>query len=240
MKKSRPVVSVIIPVFNCERFLAEAVESALAQTYRPIEIIVVDDGSTDRSGDVAKGFQDRGVRYYYQPNSGAGAARNKGTNLARGSYIAFLDHDDIWLPDKLTLQMAAFDDDPGLDMIFGLVSQFYYSESDEPPDTTGEPEGGLLRGYYPSAMLIKRESFIHVGPFATHWRVGEFVDWFAKATETGLRSHVVPEVVTRRRIHTTNVGIRERGSQTDYVRILKQALDRRREKSVPTAPQRPH
>jgi len=227
------LVSVIIPVFNGERFLAEAVESALAQTYRPIEIIVVDDGSTDGSGDVAKGFKDRGVRYYYQPNSGIGAARNKGTSLAAGSYFAFLDHDDVWLPDKLTLQMAAFDENPELDMVFGLVSQFYDFESDEPPNTTGEPEGGLLRGYYPSAMLIKRESFGRVGPFATDWQVGEFVDWYAKSAEKGLKSHMIPKLVTKRRIHATNVGIRERESQGDYLRILKQALDRRREKSLP-------
>ncbi|MDV2504691.1 MAG: glycosyltransferase family A protein, partial [bacterium] len=151
MTDSSRLVSVIIPAYNCEDFLAEAIASALAQTYLPVEIIVVDDGSTDRSGDVANSFKNPEVRYFYQPNSGAGAARNQGTNLARGSYFAFLDADDVWLPDKLTLQMAAFDDDPGLDIVFGLVSQFYDSESDEPPNTTGEPEGGLLRGYYPSA-----------------------------------------------------------------------------------------
>ncbi len=230
MTDSSRLVSVIIPVFNGEGFLGEVIASALSQTYRPIEIVVVDDGSTDRSGDVARGFNDPGVRYFYQPNSGAGAARNQGTNLARGSYFAFLDHDDIWLPDKLTLQMAAFDDDPELDIVFGLVSQFYDFESDEPPNTTGEPEGGLLRGCYPSAMLIKRESFGRVGPFATDWQVGEFVDWYAKAAEKGLKSHMLPKLVTKRRIHSANTVIQHRDSQGDYVRILKQALDRRREK----------
>ncbi|MDV2503194.1 MAG: hypothetical protein RX318_04530, partial [bacterium] len=97
--------------------------------------------------------------------------------------------------------------------------------------TTGEPEGGLLRGYYPSAMLIKRESFSRVGPFATHWQVGEFVDWYAKAAEKGLKSHMLPKLVTKRRIHSANTVIQHRDSQGDYVRILKQALDRRREKS---------
>ena len=232
MENSR-LVSVIIPVFNGEGFLGEAIESLLAQTYRPVEIIVVDDGSTDRSGDVAKGFKDSGVRYCYQPNSGIGAARNKGASLAAGSYFAFLDADDVWLPDKLTLQMAVFEDDPGLDMVFGLVSEYYDSISYERLESEEDREGRTLAGYIAGSLVIKRESFIHVGPFATHWRVGEFVDWFAKATETGLSNHVVPEVVMRRRIHTTNVGIRERESQGDYVRILKQALDRRREKGLP-------
>jgi glycosyltransferase involved in cell wall biosynthesis len=239
MEKSRPVVSVIIPVYNGEEYLAEAIESVLAQTYRPVEIIVVDDGSTDKSGDVAKGFQDRGVRYFFQPNSGIGAARNQGTNLARGSYFAFLDADDVWLPDKLTLQMTAFGEDPGLDMVFGQVSEYYDSSSDAQLITMAADDGKILAGYFAGTLVIKRKSFSRVGPFATQWRVGEFVDWFAKATETGLRNHLIPEVVMRRRIHSTNVGIRERGSQVDYIRILKQALDRRREKSVPTSLQRP-
>lgn len=230
MTDSSRLVSVIIPVYNCEDFLAEAIASALAQTYLPVEIIVVDDGSTDRSGDVAKVFKDSGVRCCYQPNSGIGAARNKGTSLAAGSYFAFLDADDVWLPDKLTLQMAAFDDDPGLDMVFGQVSQFYDSRSDSNLKTQGEHEERIMSGYFAGTLVIRRESYSRAGPFATHWRVGEFLDWFAKATETGLSNHVVPEVVIRRRIHTTNIGIRERQSQVDYVRILKQALDRRREK----------
>lgn len=232
MTENSRLVSVIIPVFNGEGFLGEAIASALSQTYRPIEIVVVDDGSTDRSGDVAKGFGQPEVRYYYQPNSGIGAARNQGTNLARGSYFAFLDHDDIWLPDKLTLQMAAFDDDPGLDMIFGLVSEYYDSKFYERLESEEDREGRTLAGYIAGSLVIKRESFIHVGPFATHWRLGEFVDWYAKAAEKGLKSHMLPKLVTKRRIHTTNVGIRERESQGDYVRILKQALDRRREKGL--------
>lgn len=231
MTDSSRLVSVIIPAYNCEDFLAEAIESVLAQTYLPVEIIVVDDGSTDRSGDVAKGFKDSGVRYFYQPNSGAGAARNQGTNLARGSYFAFLDADDVWLPDKLTLQMAAFDDDPGLDMVFGQVSQFYDSGSDSHLKTQGEHEERIMSGYFAGTLVIKRESFIHVGPFATHWRVGEFVDWYAKAAEKGLKSHMLPKLVTKRRIHSANTVIQHRDSQGDYVRILKQALDRRREKS---------
>jgi glycosyltransferase involved in cell wall biosynthesis len=240
MTESSRLVSVIIPVFNCERFVAEAVESALAQTYRPIEIIVVDDGSTDGSGDVAKSFKDQEVRYFHQPNNGVGAARNQGTNLAQGSYFAFLDHDDVWLPDKLTLQMATFDDNPGLDIVFGLVSQFYDSSSDVDLKTREGPGERIMQGYFAGTMVIKRESFFRVGPFATHWHVGEFVDWFARAIETGLNSLMLPELVTKRRIHSDNTVIRQRDSYGDYVRILKQALDRRREKGVPTAPQRPN
>lgn len=224
------LVSVIIPVLNCEQYLAQAIESVLAQTYHPVEIVVVDDGSTDKSGEVAKGFASPEVRYVYQPNSGIGAARNTGTKLAQGSFLAFLDADDFWLPDKLYLQMAFFDEDDNLDMVFGQVSEYYDPQGETDADTEPGHDGRVLPGYSPVTLVIKKGSFFRVGPFATHWRVGEFVDWYAKATEEGLKSHMLPKVVARRRIHSDNIGIRERRSQGDYARILKQALDRRRQK----------
>jgi glycosyltransferase involved in cell wall biosynthesis len=230
--QNRLLVSTIIPVYNGERYLAQAIESVLAQTYRPVEIIVVDDGSTDSSADVAKRFADSQVQYFYQTNSGPGAARNQGVNLARGDFFAFLDADDVWLADKLTLQMAAFASNPELDMVFGRVRQFYSPELGTHLEAKMDPEREIMPGYLAGAMLIKRESFFHAGPFATHWRVGEFIDWYSKAIEKGLESFMLPDLVTRRRIHTTNMGIREHRSQTDYVRILKAALDRRREKDI--------
>jgi glycosyltransferase involved in cell wall biosynthesis len=227
--QGKSLVSTVIPVYNGERYLDEAIESVLAQTHRPLEIIVVDDGSTDGSADVAKSFADSQVRYCYQPNSGQGAARNQGVNLASGSFFAFLDADDVWLTDKLALQMAAFENNPELDMVFGYISQFYSPELGAHLKEKMGREEEIMPGYFAGTMLIKRESFFRVGPFATNWRVGEFVDWYSKAVEKGLESFILPEMVTRRRIHSANMGIRERRSQTDYVRILKAALDRRRE-----------
>jgi glycosyltransferase involved in cell wall biosynthesis len=236
MMQSESLVSIIIPVFNCERYLAEAIESVLAQTYRPLEIIIVDDGSTDGSADVAKGFADPQIRYCYQPNSGQGAARNRGTNLARGSFLAFLDADDVWLTDKLALQIAALEGNPELDAVFGYVSQFHSPELGAHLETETRHSGKSMPGYLPSTMLIKRDSFFRVGPFATNWRIAEWLDWYSKAVEKGLKSLMLPKVVMKRRLHTTNIGIRERRSQTEYVRILKAALDRRREKDTQSEP----
>jgi len=235
MIDNNSLVSVIIPVYNGERYLAEAIESVSAQTYRPIEIIVVDDGSTDNSADVAKSFTNFQVRYCYQTNSGQGAARNRGVDLARGSFLAFLDADDVWLADKLTSQMMAFENNPDLDMVFGHVSQFHSPEIDVHLKAKMNREEQRMSGYFAGTMLIKRESFLRIGPFATHWRIGEFIDWYSKAMEKGLKNFILPKVVMRRRIHSANMGIRERSSQTDYVRILKAALDRRREKDNQSA-----
>ncbi len=225
---NRPLVSVIIPVYNGERYLAEAIESVLSQTYRPIEVIVVDDGSTDDSADVAQRYVPP-VRYYYQSNSGLGATQNKGINLAEGSLFAFLDADDVWVADKLTRQTSDFNANSKLDMVFGHVSQFHCPELDEHLKTKLGHDGEIMPGYSTGTMLIKRDSFFRVGLFETGWQVGDFVDWYAKAIERGLKGFMLPEVVMRRRIHGNNMGIRERKHQTDYVHILKASLDRRRE-----------
>ncbi len=101
--RNNPLVSVIIPVYNGERYLAEAIGSVLAQTYTPFELIIIDDGSSDNSSGIARSFKE--VRYYHQSNQGVAAARNAGISFAHGGFIAFLDQDDIWMHDKLSVQM---------------------------------------------------------------------------------------------------------------------------------------
>ncbi len=225
MVKNKPLVSVIIPVYNCEKYLAEAIESVLAQTYRPIEVVVVDDGSTDGSADIARRFGY--VRYYFQSHSGIGAARNRGIDLSQGRFLAFLDADDLWVEDKLARQMAILEDYPDLAIVFGHVKQFISPELDEGIEKIKCPNE-LMPGYIAGAMLIRRGAFLRVGSFEATWQVGEFIDWYLKAMERGLKSLMIPEVVLKRRLHNTNTVIREHKSQTDYIRILKASLDRRR------------
>jgi glycosyltransferase involved in cell wall biosynthesis len=109
-------VSVIIPTYNYGRYLGEAIESALKQTYPPLEVIIVDDGSTDETPQVLAAFGTR-IRSVRQVNAGVGAARNNGIGMARGEYIALLDSDDIWMPTKLELQMSRFAKDPSLGLV---------------------------------------------------------------------------------------------------------------------------
>lgn len=221
------LVSVVIPVYNGERYLAEAIESVLAQNYRPIEVIVVDDGSMDGSADVAQRFVPR-IRYNHQPQSGTGAARNQGTELAEGDFFAFLDADDRWMEDKLARQMAPLEQDPTLDMVFGHARQFYSPELEEVLKSKVKRVREIMPGYLSSAMLIRREAFFRVGPFATNWGLGVDIDWYARATERGTKALLLPEVVLARRLHDANSGILRRDAGTDRVRVLKAALDRRR------------
>ena len=216
-----PLISTIIPLFNCEKYLGAAIESILAQNYQPMQIIVVDDGSTDGSAAVARGFSQ--VEYHFQENAGVAAALNNGLSKANGEFIAFLDSDDLWTEGKLPRQLKAFADDPTLDMVMGSVEQFRETGPDTPPVSLG-----IFKGYLKIAMLVRRSAMFRVGLFDPQWKTGDFIDWYIRATELPVKSVMLPEVVAKRRIHDTNMGIRQRDVQSDYARIMKLALERRR------------
>lgn len=225
--KDEALISVIIPVFNGEKYLAAAIESVLGQTYRPIEIIVVDDGSTDGSREIAERFAAT-VHYAFQSHQGPGAARNKGVELAGGIFCAFIDADDLWVEHKLIRQMAAFKSNTEVDMVFSLMEQFHSPELYKEIASKLTGHGKILAGYSPGSLLVKRGAFLRAGPFDIQWRIGEFIAWYSMAIDKGLKSHLVPEVLARRRLHGANMTLRERTATADYVKILKASLDRRR------------
>jgi len=117
MESKQPRVSAVIPAYNAGKFLAETIESVLAQTYRNIECIVVNDGSTDNTAEIAKSFSDK-IRYFEKPNGGVSSARNFGIAEARGELIAFLDADDIWLPEKIEKQVSLYLEDESVGMVY--------------------------------------------------------------------------------------------------------------------------
>jgi glycosyltransferase involved in cell wall biosynthesis len=218
-------ISVIIPAFNAERYLAAAIASVLAQTLPPAEIIVVDDGSTDDTAAVARRWP---VRYQHKTHGGVATARNLGVELARGEWLAFLDADDLWLPDKLAGQMARFASEPDLDLLFGQVEQFH--SPDVPQHAAFLPDGNrFLDGYVAGTLLLRRDTFLRLGFFATTWEVGDFYEWYARAQDAGLKIAVLPQVVLRRRLHDDNLGLRRQdAARRDYVRVMKTILERRR------------
>ena len=230
MEQNNPLVSVVIPVFNGERYLSEAIDSVLNQSYRPIEVVILDDGSTDNTAVIAKRYLPS-IKYYYQPNGGIASALNHGIAQSEGEYLSFLDADDLWLPDKLTIQMKSFEAEPTLDMVFGHMKQFFSPDLDKELRAGIMLIDGNMPGYFKGTMLIRRESFFRVGLFDTRLHLGDFVDWYSKAIEKGLKGFMVPDVVMARRIHENNTGIKQRKFQSDYLRILKASLDRRRQQN---------
>lgn len=225
--RAQPLVSAIINVYNGERYLAEAIDSVFAQTHRPLELIVVDDGSDDGTAEVAKAYGSK-LRYVYQPRGGIGAARNRAVELAQGEYLAFLDADDRFTPDKLERQLAAFDADPELEMVFGHMNEFVSPELDSQAAARIRPPVQDVPWRMTNLMLVKRDSFFRAGLFSTELKVGVGVDWYAHAVEAGLKELVPPVLVLERRLHSANNGILQAESRGQYVHVLKAALDRRR------------
>lgn len=232
MQTNSPLVSVIVPVYNGERYLAETLESLRAQTHRPLEVIVVDDGSADGSAGIAERFAPL-VRLVRQPHAGVSAAHNRGITQARGEFLSFLDADDLWPEDKTARQIAALADRPELDMVYGQMQQFVSPELDPGLMSRKGCSDQVVPGYSKGTLLMRRESFLRVGLFDTSRRLGEFIDWYLRALDIGLRGHMLPQVLLERRIHETNTGTRERDARTDYARILKASLDRRRQGATP-------
>jgi len=230
---SGPLISCVVPVFNGERYLKEALDTILAQTYRPLEIIVADDGSTDGTAAVVAGYG-ASVRYLSQPNAGPAAARNLGLGTTRGAFVAFLDADDLWHPEKLARQMTRFAARPDLDLGVTHACNFWIPELRERAARYRDHPrmAGSLPGYSPVTLLARRTVFDAVGGFDVTLPVGEDTDWFLRAAEHAAVMELLPDVLVYRRLHHTNMGWRAlpRNSRERevFVRVIKASLDRRR------------
>jgi glycosyltransferase involved in cell wall biosynthesis len=237
---ANPLISCIVPVFNGERYLGEALDSILAQTYRPIEIIVVDDGSTDGTGELVARYGDR-IRYFRQNNEGAPTARNAGLSAARGAFVAFLDSDDLWHPDKLERQMGRFEAQPELDLCVTHLQRFWIPELEtERKRFQDHRLAEVLPGYITQTLLARRNVFDSVGNFNTSRRVGDPMDWFLRAAEQGVVMELLPDLLVYQRLHENNLSV-ELGTrrmkhhmQDAILHVLKASLDRRRSQNQTT------
>ena len=225
-----PVISCIVPVFNGERYLKEALDSIRAQTYRPLEIIVADDGSTDGTGAIVAGYGEE-VRYLFQPNAGPSSARNLGLGAAQGKFVAFLDHDDLWHPEKLARQMARFQARPDLVACVTHVRNFWSPELGEEAARSREHPrfAQAVPGYSTVTLLARRTLFETVGRFNPALQHGDSTEWFLRAAEHGVVIELLADVLTYRRLHQTNRTRRlGAASREAYLRIVKASLDRQR------------
>lgn len=226
---SAPLVSCIIPVYNGAAFLREAIESILAQSQGPLEVIVVDDGSTDATPAVAASFGDQ-VRYIRQANAGPAVARNRGIVEARGTFVAFLDADDLWRPDRLEKQMAPLLEDPSVSFSACMIQNFWTPELQADAAARANTRDGIpAAGYLSTGMVLRRAAFELVGNFDPLLGYGDSADWILRAQEAGLRDVLVPEVLVLRRIHGANMSLTHADeSRDEFLHLLKRKLDQRR------------
>ncbi|MCO5936063.1 glycosyltransferase [Mucilaginibacter sp. RB4R14] len=195
----QPLVSIIIPAYNSAKYLADAIQSALNQTWANKEIIVVDDGSTDNSLAIAKAFESENVKIFSQPNNGAGAARNKGLQEAKGNYIQYLDGDDLLSPDKIAVQLAALAHNEGRIPVCSIIhfkdndlteanapspyeESFLYDDDDPVHFITdllgGYRETGSMVAIH--AWLISREIIDSAGPWNEELTIDDDGEYFCR------------------------------------------------------------
>lgn len=228
METSHPMsatISVIIPLFNGERFIAEALASVLSQTFRPLEVLVVDDGSIDNGAQIARAVA--GVKVLQKTHTGLAATLNYGVYHAKGDLLAFLDADDRWVADKLAWQVAALVEDPALAMVFGHCRQFtQVQENDEWREIFMSRQPGVHK----SGMLIRRHTWETIGEFTEDDGKHDFLDWYARSVELGIKSRVLEPVLFERRVHDQNMGRRiAEHVRTRYLQTLRHSLLRRRQ-----------
>jgi glycosyltransferase involved in cell wall biosynthesis len=215
-------IGAAMPVFNGERFVADALRSVLAQRYPVDAVVVVDDGSRDGSVSVASQLGPP-VRVVPRAHAGVGAARSHAARLLRTDVLVVMDADDLLTPWSVDSRMRVLSARPEVDIVFGQVRSFSECR-DGRPLAVDEPRPGHTVG----AMLIRRVAFERVGPFTAGLHVAEGLDWLLRAHELGLVEATVNDQVLWRRVHDTNNSLAERRSLNEFPRVLKASLDRRR------------
>lgn len=232
MSYTSPSVTCVIPVYNGERFLSEAVASVFAQRGPSVDIIIVDDGSTDGTREVASRLGAR-VTYVHQDNAGPAAARNQGITRAQGDFIAFLDSDDIWHPDKTAIQLARFAGRPELAICTGHMQNFWAPEVEHEMQTLQDGRLTQIQPNLGSSFLARRSVFDTVGLLDPAFRHRDIQELILRATDSGLVAETLPDVLVKRRIHDANISRhRSEAGDMELLAIARARLARRRKPSA--------
>jgi glycosyltransferase involved in cell wall biosynthesis len=228
MSAERPTVSVIVPVKNRETYLAEAIDSVLAQSYPDLELLVVDGQSTDRSAEIAQSYPE--VTYLEQNGTGIAGAWNQAIEASAGELIAFLDCDDRWTPGKLDAQTELLGARPELSAAIGMVRFFITPGGKPPPGLRPHLLEGEHIAYIPGALIVRREVFERIGSFDPGYELVLDVDWFARFKDAGLELAPVPQVVLEKRVHEGNLSHSQPDLyQREMLRAMRDSAARQRE-----------
>ncbi len=224
------LISAIIPAYNAARYISQAIESVLQQTYRPIEIVVADDGSTDESAAIAKSYSE--VRYVHQSNQGPPASRNAGLERSSGDLIAFLDADDYWPRHKLAEQNDYLEAHPEAGCVVGRWQNFLEKGTPRPdwiPESMLQ-EDAVILGL--QASLIHRWVFDQVGQFDVRYRISDDLQWFVRVREARIPISFHNSVMVYRRIHGDNISQDQNAVARATVRILREHMGRERARAL--------
>ena len=215
LRKANPLVTIIIPVFNCEKYIGEAIQSVLIDDYRCKEIIVVNDGSTDNTSKIISTFDN--ITIIAQPNQGVSKARNTAIQFASGEFVTYLDADDIWMPGRLANCVNFFDENPETDFVLGLQQMFLEEGAAKPPSVKQEWLENYTEASNNGVIMVRKNCYQKIGLFDTSLKNGEDTEWLLRARDAGLISERAPFVFIKRRIHEKNLSV---GQSTEYKKML--------------------
>jgi glycosyltransferase involved in cell wall biosynthesis len=223
---ANPTLSLVVPVHNGSNYLAEALDSALSQSRRPDEILVVDDGSSDDPTPIIARFAS--VRCFRQPQGGTPSARNRGVTLTTGDLIAFLDHDDLLSNRSLEVRVEAMREDSKIAYVYGIVEQFISPELGWDARERLRAKLPTVSGRTAGSTMIRRGAFERVGEFAPNLLSGYMIDWVSRCDAAGLSNRAIPDVVLRRRVHGSNSVHDTQALERHYLRALRQVVRRKK------------
>lgn len=228
MKEESLRVSTVIPVYNGEWYLKAAIQSVMEQTYKNMEVIVVDDGSEDDSASIAGSFKD--IKIIQQPHRGDASARNTGLKHATGGFISFLDADDLWKPEKTEKQMALLLQNDHIDGTFCRFQNFFDPESAVPEWVNKDNFTRKKFQNMPSlvTLLMRKDKFHKVGLFNETLEVGSDIDWLVRAKEQNINLRLYPEICVLRRLHSKNLSYKAASNPKELLGVFKASLDRKR------------
>ncbi len=228
---SCPLVTVIIPVYNDEEYLAEAIQSAIGQTYKPLEIIVINDGSTDESEKIAKKYLNH-IKYIYKKNSGISNTWNTGIKLSQGSLISFLDSDDIWLPHKLERQVSMMIQNPFIQYSVTKILHFLEQGTLKPKSFRNELLDNEVIGYLMSTTVVKKEIFNKYGMFDEELKnIAGDTEFFSRLRDNNVNLGIVDETLVRKRIHNSNISSVSREFNKNLLSAVRKSIKRKQKRS---------
>jgi len=217
---SAPLVSAVMPVYNGEEFLEASLTSLLEQDYEPLEVVVCNDGSTDRTAEILTGFDS--IRVVEQDNKGVSAALNAAIDASTGDFVVMFDSDDLWPSNRVSLQVAHFEANPDVGCVLGR------QEWMNPPAWLGrDPVYGDLDGIPLVSAMFRRSVLDEVGGFDESYTHSEDMDLLIRIRECGIGIAIIPEVVIHRRFHGGNL-IASAPETSPLLRSLRAKLERER------------
>lgn len=234
-----PKFSVIIPAYNCEKFIAETIESVFNQTYLDFEIIVIDDGSTDRTKSLINQYLSDKIIYIFQENQGVSIARNRGIDIAKGEYIAFLDCDDLWLPEKLEKQLELLEKKPQIALVFsdcyiidsaGSILRRSFDKGNPP---RGEVFNELfMENFIPlPTVVIRKKVFERIGGFDARFSIAADYHLLLRVAES-FKIDFIDTPLAKYRIHQSNISQNVDIAMYEDLKIVDYWLNKRPELKI--------